>query len=113
MQERLEAVLAAERDEIAQVQEKLMATVEALDATRRRREGLQTEADRRSELLEQRDESQLNDLLSFEQSTLAALQCDEEGALVRRASPEAHAAAQHPDNTPPISAASAFAKLAV
>ena len=113
LQERLGAVLAAERDEIAQVQEKLMATVEALDATRRRREGLQTEADRRSELLEQRGESQLNDLLSFEQSTLAALQCDEEGALVRRASPEAHAAAQHPDNTPPISAASAFAKLAV
>ena len=92
LQERLEAVLEAERGEIAQVQEKLMATVEALEATRRRREVLQTEVARTPEVHEQRDESRLNDLLSFEQSTVAALRCNEEGALVRRTSPAVHAA---------------------
>jgi hypothetical protein len=56
LQERLEAVLAAGRDEIEQLQEKLMATVEALAATRRRREILQSEAARRSERHEQREE---------------------------------------------------------
>ncbi len=111
LQERLDAMLAAERDEIEQVQQKLMATVEALEATRRRREDMQTA--RRSELHEQRDENGLNSLLSFEQSTLAALQCTEEGALVRRGLPEVHAVPQHADNTLPVVAASAFVKLAV
>jgi hypothetical protein len=56
LQERLEAVLAAGRDEIEQLQERLMTTVEALAAMRRRREILQSEAARRSERHEQRDE---------------------------------------------------------
>jgi len=111
LQERLETVLAAERDEIAQVQEKLMATVAVLDATRRRREVLQTEAARPAEVHELPDESRLNTLLSFEQSTLAALHSDEEGALVRRVVPEGEATPQHTDNTRPSVGASAFAKL--
>ncbi|HZM94778.1 MAG TPA: hypothetical protein VFB92_15215 [Vicinamibacterales bacterium] len=113
LQERLEAVLAAERDEIALVQEKLMATVAALDATRRRREVLQAEDARTSEVHEQRDEIRLNTLLSFEQSTLAALHGDEDGVLVRRVLPETHAAPQQGDNTLPSVASSAFAKLAL
>jgi hypothetical protein len=82
LQERLQTALAAGRDEIEQVQEKLMATVEALEATKRRREILQTEADRSSELNEQRDGSQAKNLRSIEQPRLAALQCNEDGALV-------------------------------
>ena len=74
LEERLAVVLAAGRDEIEQVQEKLMAAVATLEATRRRREVLQTEAARRPELHEQRDESRRNTLLTFDQSTLAALQ---------------------------------------
>jgi hypothetical protein len=112
LRERLEAVLAAERDEIALVQEKLMATVAALDATRRRREVLQAEDARTSEVHEQRDEIRLN-TLSFEQSILAALHGDEDGVLVRRALPETHAAPQEGDNTLPSVATSAFAKLAL
>jgi hypothetical protein len=70
------------RHEIEQVQEKLMATVEALEATLRRREIVQTEAVRGSEPPGQREESRATNLRSSEQAPLAALQCNEDRALV-------------------------------
>jgi hypothetical protein len=73
LQERLEAALSAGREEIEQVQEKLMATVQALEATKRRREVLQTEADRSSEPHEQRDESRAKSVRAFADPRLAAL----------------------------------------
>jgi hypothetical protein len=82
LQERLQAALAAGRREIEQVQERLMATVETLEATKRRQDILQTEVDRGSELLEQPDESRAKSLRVLEQPRLAALQRNEDNALV-------------------------------
>jgi hypothetical protein len=82
LQERLHEVLATGRHEIEQVQEKLMATVEALEATLRRREILQTEVVRSSEPHGQREESRAKNLRLLEQAPLAALQCNEDSALV-------------------------------
>jgi len=82
LQERLYGAVATGRHEIEQVQEKLMATVEALEATLRRREILQTEVVRSSEPHEQREESRAKNLKLSEQTPLAALQCNEDSALV-------------------------------
>ena len=82
LQERLYGALATGRHEIEQVQEKLMATVEALEATLRRREILQTEVVRSSEPHEQREESRAKSLRLLEQTPVAALQCNEDSALV-------------------------------
>ena len=82
LQERLQAALAAGRHDIEQVQETLMATVEALEATKRRQEVLQTEADRIPEPHDQRHESRTKDLRVVQQSELAALQHNEDAALV-------------------------------
>jgi chromosome segregation ATPase len=82
LQERLHEAMATGRHEIEQVQEKLMATVEALDATLRRREILQAEVVRSSEPHGQREESRAKNLRSLEQAPLAALQCNEDSALV-------------------------------
>jgi hypothetical protein len=59
-----------------------MATVETLEATKRRQDILQTEVDRGSELLEQPDESRAKSLRVLEQPRLAALQRNEDNALV-------------------------------
>ena len=82
LQERLHEALATGRHEIELVQEKLMATVEALEATLRRREILQTEVVRSSEPHGQREESRATNLRLLEQAPLAALQCNEDSALV-------------------------------
>ena len=82
LQERLYGAVATGRHEIEQVQEKLMATVEALEATLRRREILQTEVVRSSEPHEQREESRAKSLRLLEQTPLAALPCNEDSALV-------------------------------
>ena len=82
LQERLYEAAATGRHEIEQVQEKLMATVEALEANLRRREILQTEVVRSSEPHEQREESRAKNLKLSEQTPLAALQCNEDSALV-------------------------------
>jgi hypothetical protein len=59
-----------------------MATVETLEATKRRQDILQTEVDRGSELLEQPDESRAKSFRLLEQPRLAALQRNEDNALV-------------------------------
>ena len=59
-----------------------MATVEALEATLRRRETLQTEVVRSSEPHGQREESRAKNLRLSEQAPLAAVQCNEDSALV-------------------------------
>ena len=82
LQERLHDVLATGRHEIEQVQEKLMATVETLEATLRQREILQAEVVRSSEPYGQREESRAKNLRLLEQAPLAALQCNEDSALV-------------------------------
>ena len=82
LQERLHEALATGRHEIEQVQEKLMATVEALEATLRRRANLQTEVVGGSETHGQREESRAKNLRLLEQAPLAALQCNEDNALV-------------------------------
>jgi len=83
LQERLHQALATGRHEIEQVQEKLMATVEALEATLRRREILQAEVVRSSEPHGQREESRAKNLRLLEKAPLAALQCNEDSALVK------------------------------
>jgi chromosome segregation ATPase len=60
-QERLQATLAAGRHDIEQIQETLMATVEALEATKSRQEVLQTQADSIPESHDPRHESRAND----------------------------------------------------
>jgi hypothetical protein len=82
LQERLQAALAAGRRDIEHVQETLMATVEALEATKRRQEVLQTEADRIPEPHDQRHDNRTKDLQVVQQSGLAALQHNEDAALV-------------------------------
>ena len=82
LQERLHEALATGRHEIEQVQEKLMATVEALEATLRRRANVQTEVVGSSETHGQREESRAKNLRLLEQAPLAALQCNEDSALV-------------------------------
>ena len=78
----LTTALATGRHDIEQVQEKLMATVEALEATLRRREILQTEVVRSSDPHEQREESRARIVRLLEQAPLAALPCNEDSALV-------------------------------
>ena len=82
LQERLHEALATGRHEIEQVQEKLMATVEALEATLRRRTNLQTEVVGSSEAHGQREETRAKNLRLLEQTPVAALQCNEDSALV-------------------------------
>jgi hypothetical protein len=82
LQERLHEALATGRHEIEQVQEKLMATVEALEATLRRRTNLQAEVAGSSETHGQRAETRAKNLRLLEQAPLAALQCNEDNALV-------------------------------
>ena len=82
LQERLHEALATGRHEIEQVQEKLMATVEALEATLRRRTNLQTEVVGSSEAHGQREETRAKNLRLLEQAPVAALQCNEDSALV-------------------------------
>ena len=72
LQERLQSALAAGRHNIEQVQETLMATIEALEAAKHRQEILQTEADRAPEPHEQ----------VVQPAGLAALQHNEDAALV-------------------------------
>ena len=81
LQERLQAALAAGRHNLEQVQETLMATIEALEKTKQGQEQeiLQTEANRIPETHEQPRESRPTDL---QQSGLAALQHSEDAALV-------------------------------
>jgi cell division protein ZapA (FtsZ GTPase activity inhibitor) len=74
LQERLQAALAAARHNIEHVQETLMATIEALEATKHRQEILPTEAEPH--------ESRTKDLQVVQQSGLAALQHNEDAALV-------------------------------
>jgi len=81
LQERLHEAVETGRHEIAQVQEKLMATVEALEVILRRREVLQAEVVR-SEPHEEREESRAKHLRSLEQTPLATVQCNEDSALV-------------------------------
>ena len=78
LQERLQAALAAGRHNIEHVQETLMATIEALEAAKHRQEILPTEADRIAEP----HESRTKDVQSVQQSGLAALQHNEDAALV-------------------------------
>ncbi len=82
LQERLHEAVATGRHEIEQVQEKLMATVEALEVTLRRREILQAEVVRSAEPHEEREESRAKPLRLLEQTPLATLQCNEDSALV-------------------------------
>jgi chromosome segregation ATPase len=60
-QERLQAALAAGRHDIEQIQETLMATVEALEAAKSRQEVLQTQADGIPESHDPRHGSRAND----------------------------------------------------
>ena len=81
LRERHEATLAASRNEIEHVQEKLIGAVEALEATKRRQEVLRTEADPVSELPQHLDQSRV------ERPRLAQ---QAEPALVRRTQGGAH-----------------------
>ena len=72
LQEHLQSALAAGRHNIEQVQETLMATIEALEAAKHRQDTLQTEADRTAEPHEH----------VVQPSGLAALQHNEDAALV-------------------------------
>jgi hypothetical protein len=82
LQERLQAALATGRQNIEQVQERLMATIEALEATKQRQETLQTQADSVPERHEQRHEGPTNDLRVVQPSGLPALHHNEDAALV-------------------------------
>jgi len=74
LQESLQAALAAGRHDIDQVQQALMATLEAVRATRRQQDILQTKADRIAEAQEQQLESQATNSRVVRQPDIAAWQ---------------------------------------
>lgn len=78
----LHEAVATGRREIEQVQEKLMATVEALEATLPRREILQAEVVRSANPHEEREKSRAKSLRLVEQTPVAVLQRNEDRALV-------------------------------
>jgi hypothetical protein len=74
LQESLQTALAAGRHDIDQVQQALMATLEAVRATRRQQDILQTKADRIAEAQEQQPESQATNARVVRQPDIAAWQ---------------------------------------
>ena len=83
LQERLQAALAAGRQDVELVHETLMATVEAVKATKRRHEMLQTEADRILASHQPAQDGRANNLEVVQQPELATLpQLNQDAALV-------------------------------
>jgi len=74
LQESLQTALAAGRHDIDQVQQALMATLEAVRATRRQQDILQTNADRIADAQEQQLESQATNSRVVRQPDIAAWQ---------------------------------------
>jgi cell division protein ZapA (FtsZ GTPase activity inhibitor) len=79
LQQHLQTALAAGRHDIEQIQETLMAAIGTLEATKRRQESLQAEAERIPESHEQRHESRTDDRQVVQ---VAALQHNQNAALV-------------------------------
>lgn len=83
LRENLQNALAARDHEIGQLQGKFRAANQALEATKRRQEVLQAEADKVSQLHTQLDESRAEVHRLFQQAPLAMFRCTRDGALTQ------------------------------